>query len=812
MFWKPSLPDRGWSRRLVLLGMGLACYGASSLVMAQKDWSVEVLTNGVPVPFATVANVSAGTAVAANAFGIALLEPWAPTDTLRVQSLGHDDQWGVPGSATTWTVDLLSTTFAIEEVVVQSSAVSSSATAAMAGADLTRMVARAPVRTTETTGDLLESSGQIHLQMSQQGGISPVLRGFEANRVLLVVDGVRMNNAIYRSGHVQNAGSIDPFAVVRTDVLMGPSSVLYGSDALGGVVHFMTKAPRFGTDSLEAHGQFTTQGSTVNGGWAGHAEVTVQAPRWGSVTQVTRRAFGDLKMGSWRAHGDSTWGLVPFTVVRQGGKDTLVANADPTLQVATAYDQWDFQHRMRAHWKGGFIDLNLQHSTTGDVPRFDVYNDMAGGTTKWAEWAYGPQQRSLAALTLQRAVAERWTWTTLASVQRIEESRIKRRFGSDMRTVQRESLLVGGLTSVLRGRVGEWKMEAGADGQWNAVESTARFEDLASGLKGDAWTRYADGGSTMSTWGAFASAHVERGQHAFRGGLRYSHASVHSSFEDTTRLSLPFGEVNQQGGALTASGAWTGKVSTRGTWATSLSSGFRHPNVDDLGKVREKAGFVLVPNPDLRPEYLYTAEQGLTWSCVPNSDVLVLRAAVFGSLWDDAIVQTNASMNGDTLLTIDGDTARIQMNQNIDRAWVRGARLEGQARLGPRATLRGVVNWTLGNSLEQSAQPLAHIPPTFGLLEWVQTHPRGRWSTTVRYALPKRAEDYGPGATDNLQEALPQGSPAWATWNVSGSWQMNDALEIRVAAMNLLDLHYRTFGSGLSAPGRNLRLTATAQF
>lgn len=167
----------------------MGCYGASSLVMAQKDWSVEVLTNGVPVPFATVANVSAGTAVAANAFGIAQLEPWAPTDTLRVQSLGHDDQWGVPGSATTWTVDLLSTTFAIEEVVVQSSAVSSSATAAMAGADLTRMVARAPVRTIETTGDLLESSGQIHLQMSQQGGISPVLRGFEANRVLLVVDG-----------------------------------------------------------------------------------------------------------------------------------------------------------------------------------------------------------------------------------------------------------------------------------------------------------------------------------------------------------------------------------------------------------------------------------------------------------------------------------------------------------------------------------------------------------------------------------------------------------------------------------------------
>ena len=100
---------------------------------------------------------------------------------------------------------------------------------------LDRLVAKSPALTVETTGDLLEATGQVHLQMSQQGGISPVLRGFEANRVLLVVDGVRMNNAIYRAGHLQNASTVDPFAVAQTQVIMGPSSVLYGSDALGGV-------------------------------------------------------------------------------------------------------------------------------------------------------------------------------------------------------------------------------------------------------------------------------------------------------------------------------------------------------------------------------------------------------------------------------------------------------------------------------------------------------------------------------------------------------------------------------------------------
>ena len=76
----------------------------------------------------------------------------------------------------------------------------------MTTASLDRMAAKMPVLTVETTGELLQGSGQVHLQMSQQGGISPVLRGFEANRVLLVVDGVRMNNAIYRSGHLPKCG------------------------------------------------------------------------------------------------------------------------------------------------------------------------------------------------------------------------------------------------------------------------------------------------------------------------------------------------------------------------------------------------------------------------------------------------------------------------------------------------------------------------------------------------------------------------------------------------------------------------------
>ena len=161
---------------------------------------------------------------------------------------------------------------------------------------------------------------------------------------------------------------------------------------------------------------------------------------------------------------------------------------------------------------------------------------------------------------------------------------------------------------------------------------------------------------------------------------------------------------------------------------------------------------------------------------------------------------------------IDGDSARIQMNQNIDRAWVRGARLEVSGRLWPKTTFRSVLNWTLGSSLDDAATPLSHIPPTFGVVEVARKGAMTRLSTSVRYAFAKAASDFGPGSTDNLQEALPEGSPGWATWNVEGAMQVTDRLEVRLSGLNLLDLHYRTFGSGISAPGRNVRATLSARF
>ena len=98
----------------------------------------------------------------------------------------------------------------------------------------------------ESSADMLQNTGNVLVQKSQGGGGSPMIRGFEANKLLLVIDGVRMNNAIYRSGHLQNAITVDNSVLDHTEIIFGPSSSLYGSDALGGVIHFHTADQLYG--------------------------------------------------------------------------------------------------------------------------------------------------------------------------------------------------------------------------------------------------------------------------------------------------------------------------------------------------------------------------------------------------------------------------------------------------------------------------------------------------------------------------------------------------------------------------------------
>ena len=135
----------------------------------------------------------------------------------------------------------------------------------------------------QTAADLLAISGEVFVQKSQQGGGSPMIRGFSANRLLYAVDGVRMNTAIFRSGNIQNVISLDPFAIQNTEVLFGPGSIVYGSDAIGGVMSFQTLQPVFSTSkSLFIKGNSNVRHSTANDEKTMHFDINIGSKKWAS--------------------------------------------------------------------------------------------------------------------------------------------------------------------------------------------------------------------------------------------------------------------------------------------------------------------------------------------------------------------------------------------------------------------------------------------------------------------------------------------------------------------------------------------------
>jgi hemoglobin/transferrin/lactoferrin receptor protein len=149
----------------------------------------------------------------------------------------------------------------------------------------------------QNTGDLLQSTGKIFVQKSQQGGSSPVIRGFEASRILLVIDGVRMNNAIYRSGHLQNVITTDQNSLSRVEVMYGPSSAIYGSDALGGAIHLITKGPIFAADSKILNtGSGFLRYSSVNKEKTAHVDISIGNKKLAWFQSYNFSDFDDMKM------------------------------------------------------------------------------------------------------------------------------------------------------------------------------------------------------------------------------------------------------------------------------------------------------------------------------------------------------------------------------------------------------------------------------------------------------------------------------------------------------------------------------------
>ena len=675
----------------------------------------------------------------------------------------------------------------------------------------------------QTTPDLLQNSGALFVQRSQMGGGSPVIRGFEASRVLLVVDGVRMNNAIYRAGHLQDLMTVDPNALDRIEVISGPGSVVYGSDALGGVIHLLTRTPRFSDSTVfMVNGGAMLRTSTANNERTANATVELRFRKFSSLTSITASDFGDLRTGSTRNpfHGD--WGLKPYTVGTANGTDTVLPNPQDNVQDPTAYKQLDVLQKLRLRAGEHVVhQLNAQLSTSTDVPRYDRLSEYTVDTLgnyvpSQAEWYYGPQQRVLLAYTLE-VERERGSFSKARitpSYQHIEQSRHNRGFGSSRLGHRTETVQVLGLSADFERRIGKHELRYGAEYYANEVASEAHRENINTGEISYLSTRYPNGGSTMNTLAAYVSHTMEVNEHwIVSEGLRFSSVELESTFDDDVDYQFLNGTYAQNNNAVN----WrVGAAFMPGSdWRFSAlaSTGFRAPNVDDMGKVFDSVqGTVVVPNTGLKPETTTNFEMGLSKTIDKR---FTLEGNAFYTLYNNALTVGDFTVNGSDSIDYDGVLSKVTALTNKKEAYLYGTQVQAVFAFDAHITLRSGLTYTVGRVRTDSTdQPLDHIAPVYGRtgLQW-----QAKRVQAELYALYngwKYLSDYNlaAGSEDNIQYATADGTPAWYTLNVRAAYAFSRLLSLQVGLENIEDVHYRTFASGVSAPGRNLQVSLRVQW
>lgn len=692
----------------------------------------------------------------------------------------------------------------------------------------------------QTTADALLNTGNVFVQKSQMGGGSPVIRGFEANKVLIVIDGVRMNNAIYRNGHLQNSITVDNNMLERVEVIYGPAAVIYGSDALGGVMSFTSKQPRLalGTNDYSLlEGNAFIRFSTANQEKTGHLDFNFGNTKWSSLTSMTVSSFDDLRTGSANRPEYPDYGKRFFYVDRINGQDSVVQNENPLIQVGTAYSQLDLTQKLlfkpRKDWR--FL-ANIQYSNTTNVPRYDQLTQSTvavidGNRTedfRFSEWYYGPQKRFLSAITSEFEPNNNKAFDHLAVIlayQHIEEDRISRRFGSVSRTNQEETVHVGSLNIdfVKRFQKEEnampnnqkQRLRYGLELNYNAVKSLAYHEDIETGeLNFDAVTRYPDGGSQMTTAAAYTSFRQKIGdQYTLNAGLRYTFAALHAEYADTTKIQLPYTEISSNLGALTGSVAMIWKVTPNTNINAIASTAFRSPNVDDFGKIRAKGDFVLVPNPNLSSEYALNGELSITQHFNFKAQAQQSTASVTGfyTYLFDAIVRDFTTLNGVDSLLHFGDYYTTQWNVNAGTAYIYGLSANIDLAFGQSWNLKSSFNYIKGWNTFDNA-PLAHIPPIYGQTSLNYSRKQFKFRFLIRYNGWKQAEDFDWAGTDNLELTTVDGTPSWYTLNTYATYQLTKNIMTTLAFENILDAHYRPFSSGVSAAGRNIIISLRKHF
>jgi hemoglobin/transferrin/lactoferrin receptor protein len=652
--------------------------------------------------------------------------------------------------------------------------------------------------------EALEEATGVHLQQTNRGAGTPFIRGLNGPQNLILVDGVRYNTSTHRTGPNQYLALIDPFALERIEVLRGPSSVLYGNGAMGGVIQLLTVEPRPGRGDWgmggRAQGKFSSADRTT-----------------GFALQATPQVGDEAMLVG--AHFDR------FGLLWAGG-----GYRQPRTDYTAGYWQAKFVHAAGERWKlvGTYLGSALRDAGrtdaagVGDLRFYDNDDHLA----YLAFRLRGPGAlRGLRATLSYHRVDERvrrfncqkdadGTVADLAACFALDGGQLTRQ--------RRYHDTVDVLGADVNAELSFWsdriRLRGGAEFYQDFVGSSLETADAADGFVFIKQPRgnYSDG-STYRSLGVYlhAGATIHDfgpaiGRLQINGGARLSHFAA--SAPDVPDL----GDVDYDYlGVVGAAGVSWLRPGIYNLYFT-LAQGFRAPNLQETTQMGDTGTKFNVPNPDLRPEKSNTLELGGRLNLGP----LELSAAGFYSLGTDAITWEATSYNGQT--EIDGKP--VTWLANAQKGRIFGAEGSAAVRFW-RLKLEAGAAWMRGDveSQDGTETPAPWIPPFFGTAGLRYDHPDrrlyleffARWAArqdrlNARDLKDPRICETAPHS--GLIQDPCDGTPGWATLNLRAGWRIDERVAARLSLNNLTDERYRTHGSGFDAPGFDARISMDVSF
>lgn len=608
--------------------------------------------------------------------------------------------------------------------------------------------------------ELLMPNSGIFIQKTNHGGGSPFLRGLTGNQLLYLFDGIRLSNATVRYGPNQLLNTVDMFSTGRIEVLHGSGSVQYGSDALGGTLHMLSHETPF-TEAADFGGQVILRALTSGMEQSGNARLHYLSPKISLTAGISRRHFGDLY------GGDST------------GK-----------QSPSGYEEFDSDLKLKIKTgKNSGLTLFWQRNQQIDV---DIYHKIA--LENYAINRINLQQRDLGYLRYSAVSDRPWfsQWIITASYQHSPEEREAKKNGSNITRFERDVINTMGISTEVRSAVslgpGHLQGTSGVEFYFDKVYSERKDSDANTGEMMIKRGLYPDGAG-LTAIALFSGFSYETSHWVIHPGLRFS---AHSALIDDEAL----GSISLKQQALVGSIGVTRKTGRHTGVFVGIGSGFRAPNLDDLGTLGIMDFRYEVPNYDLKPEKSLQTQSGFRFSGTRTH----FEIYVYYNMLNELIVrekQGNDSVEG----------YPVYIKSNTEKAYVYGLETFVNQDLGKFLKAKAMLTYTYGQNLTRK-EPVRRIPPLFGSLCLEGRHLHLHYGAEWLWATAQKRLAAGDKSDNRIPEG---GTPGWSVINLYAGYKWK-FLQLRLTFNNIGNADYRYHGSGINGIGRSLSIGLSLRF